>query len=62
MARIKMHIPKEKLPFTLHVRLNAGCKMGCQQHPEYQHPRQTPQLLPLLLLQLLKAPEGKLLA
>jgi len=30
MARIKMHIPRKYYPFTLQVRLNAGCKMGCQ--------------------------------
>ena len=23
--------PRQNYPFTLHVRLNAGCKMGCQQ-------------------------------
>ena len=31
MTRIKMHIFKVKLPFTLHVRLNADYKIGCQQ-------------------------------
>ena len=30
MSRIKMHISKVKLPFTVHVRLNAGCKIRCQ--------------------------------
>ena len=25
----------QNYPFTLHVRLNAYCKMGCQQHPSF---------------------------
>ena len=31
MTRINMPISKVKLPFTIYVRLNADCKIGCQQ-------------------------------